>query len=77
MMQSGNRAANESEVTSLSNEHALDFDDDTLIGQEKKKGKKIFFLRDRASNTEWARYGPSILAARVANQTTGFTSLQN
>ena len=34
MMQSGNRAASESEVTSLSNEHALDFDDDTLIGKD-------------------------------------------
>ena len=33
MMHSGNRAASESEVRSLSNEHALDFDDDTLIGK--------------------------------------------
>ena len=34
MTQSGNRAANESDVTSLSNEHALDFDDDTLKGKD-------------------------------------------
>lgn len=34
MMQSGIRAASESDVTSLSNEHALDFDHETLIGKD-------------------------------------------
>ena len=34
MMQSGIRAASESDVTSLSNEQALDFDDETLIGKD-------------------------------------------
>ena len=34
MMQSENRAASQSDITSLSNEHALDFDDDTLIGKD-------------------------------------------
>ena len=33
MMQSGIRVASESDVISLNNEHALDFDDDTLIGK--------------------------------------------
>ncbi|KAM7440465.1 HSP70/90 co-chaperone, partial [Porites harrisoni] len=49
MMQSGNRAASESDVTSLSNEHALDFDDETLIAIAQvynNEGTEAFLKRD-------------------------------
>ncbi|CAH3171042.1 unnamed protein product, partial [Porites evermanni] len=49
MMQSGIRAASESDVTSLSNEQALDFDDETLIAIAQvynNEGTEAFLKRD-------------------------------
>lgn len=62
MTQRGIRAASESDVTLLSNEHALDFDDDTLKGKNTNmyvyylKGLR-FFINCSISNVSLIWYG--------------------